>query len=56
MTSGAADQAVEWEDIGADARSTIKASYVSAGIKLLVSAFGSTDAPTSDGSNQPLSL
>ncbi|KZP00464.1 glycoside hydrolase family 18 protein [Calocera viscosa TUFC12733] len=49
MTSGAADQALEWTTLDADTRSTIKAEYVSAGIKLLVSAFGSTDAPTSDG-------
>ena len=30
-------------------RSSIKASYAAAGIKLMVSAFGATDVPTSSG-------
>lgn len=32
-------------------RSSIKASYASAGISLIVSAFGSTEAPTSQGAD-----
>ncbi|KZT52238.1 glycoside hydrolase family 18 protein [Calocera cornea HHB12733] len=49
MTSGPADQALEWTLIDAATRTSVKAQYAAAGIKLLVSAFGSTDAPTSDG-------
>ncbi|KAI0272598.1 glycoside hydrolase family 18 protein [Gloeopeniophorella convolvens] len=49
LVSGAADQALEWQEISASDRSSIKSQYASAGIKLLVSAFGSTDAPTSEG-------
>jgi hypothetical protein len=33
-------------NIGAAAQQSIKASYNAAGIKLMVSAFGSSDAPT----------
>ncbi|KAA1470315.1 glycoside hydrolase family 18 protein [Dentipellis sp. KUC8613] len=51
LRSGAADQALEWTEISASQRSTIKSQYASAGIKLLVSAFGSTDAPTSAGAD-----
>ncbi|TFY60414.1 hypothetical protein EVG20_g7425 [Dentipellis fragilis] len=51
LTSGAADQALEWTEISSSQRSTIKSQYASAGIKLLVSAFGSTDAPTSAGAD-----
>ncbi|KZT09935.1 glycoside hydrolase family 18 protein [Laetiporus sulphureus 93-53] len=47
LTSGAADQAQEWAELDSDTRSSIKASYEAAGISLLVSAFGSTDTPTS---------
>jgi hypothetical protein len=35
--------------IGAAARASIKSAYAAAGIKLMISAFGSTDAPTSGG-------
>ncbi|KAF8518094.1 glycoside hydrolase family 18 protein [Gautieria morchelliformis] len=49
LTSGPADQASEWVSIGSATRSSIKAQYNNAGIKLIVSAFGSTDAPTSAG-------
>ncbi|TFK54531.1 glycoside hydrolase family 18 protein [Heliocybe sulcata] len=51
LSTGAADQAIEWTSLTADQRSTIKASYAAAGIKLLVSAFGSTETPTSSGIN-----
>jgi chitinase len=47
MLSGAADKAVEWTQLNASARAAVKAEYASAGISLIVSAFGSTDAPTS---------
>lgn len=51
LTEGAFDQAEEWVAIGADARNTIKSQYAAAGIKLIVSVFGSTDAPTSTGAD-----
>ncbi|KZT54424.1 carbohydrate-binding module family 5 protein [Calocera cornea HHB12733] len=49
MASGAVDQAQNWEELDAATRSTIKSEYAAAGIKLMVSAFGSTDTPTSSG-------
>jgi hypothetical protein len=49
MASGAVDQAQNWEELDATTRSTIKSEYAAAGIKLMVSAFGSTDTPTSSG-------
>ncbi|THH07633.1 hypothetical protein EW145_g3238 [Phellinidium pouzarii] len=51
LTSGPADQAEEWVEIGASSRSSIKAQYEAAGIKLIVSVFGATDAPTSSGAD-----
>lgn len=51
LTEGAFDQAEEWVEIGASTRSSIKAQYEAAGIKLIVSLFGSTDAPTSSGAD-----
>jgi len=51
LTSGAADQALEWQSISASDRSAIKSQYAAAGIKLLVSVFGATEAPTSAGSD-----
>ncbi|KAH8109506.1 glycoside hydrolase family 18 protein [Phellopilus nigrolimitatus] len=51
LTSGTADQAEEWVQIGASSRSSIKSQYADAGIKLIVSAFGSTDTPTSSGAD-----
>jgi chitinase len=44
-------QAEEWTQLTAAQRSSLKASYNAAGIKLVVSAFGSTDAPTSSGAD-----
>ncbi|KAG6813169.1 hypothetical protein H0H92_013576 [Tricholoma furcatifolium] len=41
----------EWTTLTADQRSTIKAQYEAAGVKLLVSAFGSTDEPTTSGAD-----
>jgi hypothetical protein len=40
-------QAYEWTTLTAAQRSSIKSQYASAGIKLIVSVFGSTDVPTS---------
>ncbi|KAF9240692.1 glycoside hydrolase [Melanogaster broomeanus] len=51
LLSGPADQALEWTLISNATRSSIKSSYAAAGINLMVSAFGSTDAPTSSGAN-----
>jgi chitinase len=39
-------QAYEWTTLTADQRSSIKSQYAAAGIKLIVSVFGSTDVPT----------
>lgn len=51
LISGPADQALEWTTLDATTRSSIHASYAAAGISLIVSAFGSTDAPTSTGAD-----
>lgn len=51
LFSGLADQAQEWTMLDSATRSSIKASYASAGISLIVSAFGSTEAPTSQGAD-----
>ncbi|KAH7909554.1 glycoside hydrolase family 18 protein [Hygrophoropsis aurantiaca] len=49
LTSGPADQAEEWTELDNATRASIKSSYNDAGISLIVSAFGSTDTPTSSG-------
>ena len=49
LLEGAWDKAQEWTTLSASQRSTIKSQYAAAGIKLIVSAFGSTDVPTSSG-------
>ncbi|KAI5999385.1 glycoside hydrolase family 18 protein [Pisolithus orientalis] len=51
LISGPADQALEWTTLDAATRSSIHSSYAAAGISLIVSAFGSTDAPTSSGAD-----
>ncbi|KAI6164652.1 glycoside hydrolase family 18 protein [Pisolithus thermaeus] len=51
LISGPADQALEWTTLDSATRSSIHASYAAAGINLIVSAFGSTDAPTSTGAD-----
>lgn len=43
LTTGPADQALEWTDLTADQRSTIKSQYSAAGISLIVTAFGTTE-------------
>lgn len=49
LASGSADQATEWQELTADQRASVKAEYAAAGISLIVSAFGSTETPTSSG-------
>jgi len=44
-------QALEWTKLSASQRSTIKAQYAAAGVKLIVSVFGATDAPTTNGAD-----
>ncbi|OSD02935.1 glycoside hydrolase family 18 protein [Trametes coccinea BRFM310] len=51
LTSGPADKALEWTQLDASDRSTVKSQYAAAGVSLIVSAFGSTDAPTSSGAD-----
>ncbi|KAH9940902.1 glycoside hydrolase [Epithele typhae] len=52
LISGPADKAVEWSaQLTAAQRSSIKAEYEAAGVSLIVSVFGSTDAPTSIGAD-----
>ncbi|KAF9074616.1 glycoside hydrolase superfamily [Rhodocollybia butyracea] len=55
LSTGASDMAQAWVSMSASDRTTIKQQYQSAGIKLLVSAFGSTETPTTSGAN-PQSL
>ncbi|KZT23537.1 glycoside hydrolase family 18 protein [Neolentinus lepideus HHB14362 ss-1] len=49
LIQGPYDKAAEWAQLTPDQRTSIKSQYAAAGIKLLVSAFGSTDVPTSAG-------
>jgi chitinase len=51
LIEGAWDQAETWTQLTAAERSTIKSQYAAAGIKLIVSLFGSTDTPTSSGAD-----
>ncbi|KAK0488963.1 glycoside hydrolase [Armillaria novae-zelandiae] len=48
LVSGPVDESKEWTRLTAAQRSTIKAQFAAAGIKLIVSVFGSTDKPTSN--------
>lgn len=50
-THQSAFKADEWARLTASERSTIKAQYAAAGIKIIVSLFGATDAPTSSGAD-----
>ncbi len=47
LLEGAWDKAEEWTQLTAAQRTSIKQQYADAGIKLIVSVFGSTDVPTS---------
>lgn len=49
LTEGAWDNAEVWTALTADQRTSIKSEYAAAGISLMVSAFGSTDVPTTSG-------
>uniref|UniRef100_A0A8H8CHD2 GH18 domain-containing protein n=1 Tax=Psilocybe cubensis TaxID=181762 RepID=A0A8H8CHD2_PSICU len=51
LTNGAFDKALEWTKLSDSQRTTIKSQYAAAGIKLIVSVFGSTDAPTTKGAD-----
>ncbi|KAL8281013.1 hypothetical protein RQP46_006692 [Phenoliferia psychrophenolica] len=51
LLSGPADMAEGWRELTAAQRSSVKADYAQAGIKLIVSAFGATDTPTSSGAD-----
>ncbi|KAH0835491.1 hypothetical protein J3R83DRAFT_9158 [Lanmaoa asiatica] len=51
VTSGAADMALGWQELTDSERTSYLQEYNAAGISLIVSAFGSTDAPTSSGTN-----
>jgi len=50
LTSGGAlDNAGSWASLSDGDRASVKSKYDAAGIKLIVSAFGSTETPTSSG-------
>ncbi|KAF8967624.1 glycoside hydrolase superfamily [Flammula alnicola] len=51
LTDGAFDKALEWTTLSSSQRSTVKSQYAAAGIKVIVSLFGSTDAPTTNGAD-----
>ncbi|KAF7309788.1 Glycoside hydrolase family 18 protein [Mycena indigotica] len=51
LIEGAWDKAYEWTTLTAAERASIKSQYNAAGIKIMVSAFGSTDVPTSTNAN-----
>ncbi|KAH9941509.1 glycoside hydrolase family 18 protein [Amylocystis lapponica] len=51
LTEGAWDNAESWTQLTSAQRSSIKSSYSSAGIALMVTAFGSTDTPTTSGAD-----
>jgi len=46
---GALDNAGSWASLSDGDRAAVKARYAAAGISLIVSAFGSTETPTSSG-------
>lgn len=45
------DQALEWTQLTNAQRTTLKSQYAAAGVKLMVSAFGSSDVPTTTGAD-----
>ena len=49
LTSGAADMALGWQELTSSQRTSYLQEYNAAGISLIVSAFGSTDTPTTSG-------
>ncbi|KAM5540642.1 hypothetical protein V8D89_005673 [Ganoderma adspersum] len=51
LSSGAADQAIEWQSLTSAERSSYKSDYKKAGISLMVAGFGATEEPTTAGLN-----
>lgn len=51
LASGAVDEAQNWEELTASEQASYLSEYDAAGISLIVSAFGSTETPTSSGYN-----
>ncbi|KAG5639657.1 hypothetical protein H0H81_008818 [Sphagnurus paluster] len=51
LTEGAYDRAADWAKLSSTQRASIKSQYAAEGIKLIVSAFGSTDTPTTSGAD-----
>jgi formate-dependent nitrite reductase membrane component NrfD len=49
LSTGPFDKALEWQQLTADQRAAVKAEYSAAGISLVVSAFGATEQPTTQG-------
>ena len=49
LTSGPTDMAEAWQELAHDQRTSCLEEYKKAGISIIVSAFGSTDTPTSLG-------
>ena len=49
LVAGAQSNARSWVTLSDQDRASIKSQYTAAGIKLIVSAFGSVDTPTSSG-------
>ena len=49
LSKGPVDKAAEWKQLTSDQRAKVKAEYKKAGISLVVSAFGSTEQPTTQG-------
>ncbi|KAJ7116028.1 glycoside hydrolase [Mycena epipterygia] len=51
LVAGAFDKAQEWTSLTNAQRAAVKKQYTDAGVKLIVSAFGSTDDPTTSGAD-----
>ncbi|KAF9530434.1 glycoside hydrolase [Crepidotus variabilis] len=51
ILAGAWDKAQEWTTLTDAQRASVKSQYAAAGIKLVVSVFGSTDIPTTTGAD-----
>ncbi|KLO18266.1 glycoside hydrolase [Schizopora paradoxa] len=51
IAKGPVDQAAAWSSLDSSTRTSLKASYEAAGIKVLVSAFGETETPTTNNTD-----
>ncbi|KAJ7224293.1 glycoside hydrolase family 18 protein [Mycena pura] len=51
LAKGPADKVAKWTSLSSAQRHKIKAEYAQAGISLIISAFGSTEEPTTDGTD-----